>query len=63
MHMELDLETGSFTIPTVKGFGKKSFAYNGCVLWNTLPKDIKSIQRHQAFKLAIKSHVLDIIDF
>ena len=47
IHMELDLETGCLTIPKVKRFGKKSFAYNGCVLWNTLPKEIKSKQRHQ----------------
>ena len=25
---------GSYTIPKVKGFGKKSFAYKGCILWN-----------------------------
>ena len=37
-----------FTIPKVKVFGKKSFAYNGCALRNTLPKEITSIQRHQA---------------
>ena len=58
-------DTGYFTIPKVKGLGKKSFAYNHCVLWNTLkhPKDIKSVQKHQAFKLAVKSHFLDNIDF
>ena len=32
-------ETGCFSIPKVKGFGKKSFGYNGCVLWNELPGD------------------------
>ena len=25
-----------FSIPKVKGFGKKSLAYNGCILWNDL---------------------------
>ena len=32
-------ETSYFSIPTVKRFGKKSFGYNGCVLWNELPGD------------------------
>ena len=33
-------EAGCFSIPTVKSFGKKSFGYNGCVLWNELSSDI-----------------------
>ena len=52
-------DTESFTIPKVKGFGKKYFAY---ILWNTLPTDIRSIQRHKAFKLAVKSHFLHVTD-
>ena len=30
-------DNGSYTIPKVNGFGNKSFAYTGCVLWNELP--------------------------
>ena len=29
-------ESGNFSIPKVKSFGKKSFVYNGCILWNVL---------------------------
>ena len=28
-----------FFIPKVRGFGMKSFAYNGCTLWNALPQN------------------------
>ena len=34
-------ESGNFSIPKVKSFGKKSFVYNGCILWNDLPSHIK----------------------
>ena len=43
-------ETGCFSIPKVKSFGKKYFGYNGCVLWNELPGDIRSLQRFQILK-------------
>ena len=56
-------ETGSFSIPKVKGFGKRSFVYNGCVLWNGLPSSIRNLQRHQQFKIAVKNHFLDSINF
>ena len=56
-------ETGSFSIPKVKGFGMRSFVYNGCVLWNGLPSNIRNLQRHQQFKIAVKNHFLDSINF
>ena len=56
-------ETGSFSIPKVKGFGKRSFVYNGCVLWNGLPSSIRNLQRDQQFKIAVKNHFLDSINF
>ena len=34
-------ESGNFSIPKAKSFGKKSFVYNGCILWNVLPMHIK----------------------
>ena len=55
-------ETGCFSIPTVKRFGKKSFGYNGCVLWNELPGDIRSLQRYPNFKVAVKKFLLSKID-
>ena len=36
-------ENGCFSIPKVKDFSKKSFAYNGCIFWIDLPKTIKEI--------------------
>ena len=38
----------------MKGFSKKSFAYNGCILWNDLPNSIKEIEGN--FKMAVKEH-------
>ena len=37
--------------------------YNGCVLWNGLPSSIRNLQRHQQFKIAVKNHFLDSINF
>ena len=51
---------GCFSIPKVKGFVKKSFAYNGCILWNDLPNSIKEIEGVHNFKMAVKEHFLDL---
>lgn len=51
-------EKGSFAIPKVNGFGKKSFAYIGCKLWNELPSSITSISQSYMFKVAVKNHFL-----
>ena len=56
-------ETGCFSIPKVKGFGKKSFGYNGCVLWNELLGDIRNLQRYPNFKVAVKKFLLSKIDW
>ena len=48
-------ENGYFSLPKVKGFGKKTFAFRGCKLWNDLPANIKSIARYQNFKIAVKA--------
>ena len=34
-------ENCCFSLQKVKSFGKKYFAYRGCILWNDLPKSIK----------------------
>ena len=46
-------ENGCFSLPKVKGFGKKTFAFWGCKLWNALPTNIKRIARNQSFKVAV----------
>jgi hypothetical protein len=51
-------DSGCFCIPKVKGFGKKSFAYQGCVLWNNLPQLIRNITVFKHFKEAVKLHFL-----
>ena len=33
-------ENGIFLYPKVKGFGRKSFAFTGCSLWNRLPPNV-----------------------
>jgi hypothetical protein len=50
-------ETGCYSIPKVKGFGMKSFSYNGCKLWNTLPTSVKNINKLADFKLAVRKHM------
>ena len=56
-------EAGCFSITTVKSFGKKSFGYNGCVLWNELPGDIRNLKRYPNFKVAVKKFLLSKIDW
>ena len=41
---------GNYTIPQVKGFGKKSFVYEGCMLLNDLPLSIRKINSLREFK-------------
>ena len=63
-HMELDLgKLVVFSIPKVKSFGKKSFGYKGCVLWNEFPDDIRSLQGYPNFKIAVKKLLLGKIDW
>ena len=54
-------ENGCFSLPKVKGFGKKTFAFRGCKLWNDLPANIKSIARNQSFKVVVKAHFLNLL--
>ena len=48
-------ERGNFSIPKVKSFGKKSFVYNGCILWNDLLSHIKEKLSIYDFKMLLKS--------
>ena len=54
-------ESGNFSIPKVKSFGKKSFVYNGCILWNNLPSHIKEKLSIYDFKMTIKKHFLELL--
>ena len=54
-------ENGSFSLPKVKWFGKKTFTFQGCKLWNDLPTNIKSIAHNHSFKVAVKAHFLNLL--
>ena len=54
-------ENGCFSLPKVKGFCKKTFAFGVCKLWNELPINIKSIVRNQSLKVAVKAHFLTLL--
>ena len=53
-------ESRNFSIPKVKRFGKKSFVYNGCILWNDLPSHIKKLSIYD-FKMTVKKHFLELL--
>ena len=63
-------ENGCYLLPKVKrfgkkikvkSFGKKSFAFTGCTLWNAPPSKIKSVNSLTTFKTEVKSHLLDSV--
>ena len=54
-------ENWNFSIPKVKSFGKKSFAYNGCILWIDLPSHIKEKLSIYDFKMTVKTHFLELL--
>ena len=56
-------ETNRYSVPSVKGFGHKSFAFIGCKLWNGLPQDIRDSKSLHDFKLKVKERLLTQIDF
>jgi len=51
-------DSGRFLFPRVKGFGKLSFAWNGCSLWNDLPQDIRDVSSVHAFKATLRKHLM-----
>jgi hypothetical protein len=51
-------DTGRYSIPKVKGFGQKTFAYKGCTLWNDLPQSIRDSKNLTRFKSCVKSNLL-----
>ena len=55
---DLFSDTGRYSIPKVKGFGKKTFSYNGCTLWNDLPQSVRDSKHLTHFKCSVKSNLL-----
>jgi len=45
----------AFVIPKVKSHGFKSFYYNGCSLWNSLPHAFSIISNIPHFKVTFKA--------
>ena len=54
-------DSNSYSIPKVKGFGEKTFAYNGCQVWNRLPSHFRSISNHRHFKKSVKEHFMQSV--
>lgn len=54
-------DSGRYSLPKVKGFGKRSFAYIGCSLWNDLPQCLRSAKSIQSFKIRAKEHLLSSV--
>jgi len=52
---------GCFAVPRVGSFGKKTFSYVGCSLWNSIPSDIRNSTNIVMFKTKIKHHLLSTI--
>jgi len=53
-------DTKRYSLPGVKGFGQKTFAYQGCYLWNSLPQFVRNSKNVSAFKSNAKKHLLKI---
>jgi len=43
-------------------FGKRSIKYKGCILWNSLPVDIKAIRSCHSFKFKLKQLLLHSLE-
>lgn len=46
-----------YTIPSVKGFGEKSFAYDGCTLWNPFHS------MSAMLAIFLREHLLSLAEF
>ena len=59
-----DLRKGNLLrLPSAKSsqFGTRSFLFRGCLLWNSLPDNLKSKQELSSFKDALKT--LNLCEF
>jgi len=48
---------GAFVIQKVKTYRLKSFCYNGCSLWNSLPHTFSENSNMSHVKVTLKQHV------
>ena len=55
------VDSKRYSLPVVKGFGKKTFAFNGCCLWNSLPQHIRDAHTISCFKSKLKQHLIDLV--
>jgi hypothetical protein len=55
------VDSKRYSLPVVKGFGKKTFAFNGCCLWNSLPQNIRDAHTISCFKSKLKQHLIDLV--
>ena len=46
---------------TLLTVGKKSITSKGCILWNKLPDNIKTIKSNKTFKRRLKRHYLELM--
>ena len=56
-------DSGRYATPIVKSYGKRSFAYIGCKLWNSLPQNVRDANSTSSFKIKVKQHFLSSVDF
>ena len=52
---------GAFVIPRVKSFGSRSFCFNGCKFWNSLPVNFNNIKSLGSFKAELKQHLINCL--
>ena len=52
-------DTKRYSLPGVKGFRQKTFAYQGCYLWNSLPQLVRNSKIVSAYKSNAKKHLLE----
>jgi len=53
--------SGDYIVPrTIRKLGEKAFSVSGPLLWNALPRDIKSTQCTTTFKKLLKTHLFKV---
>lgn len=52
----------AFSLSNVKRAGKISFNYNGSVLWNSLPVEMRNIKSKSSFKIKCKKYLMNSLE-
>lgn len=55
-------DSGRLCLLSVNSFGKRSFAFNGCNLWNCIPQDARDAKTLSAFKFKVKNYFLNCLN-